>query len=93
MNHHLPDIEFKKVSRHFWSVKAVNEIDLTIPQGTYCCLLWPSGCGKSTTLRMIAGHESVTSGEIWVCNENVTYRQPSKRNTAMMFQDYALFPI
>src|SRR3954466_14740898 len=71
---------------------AVDAIDLRIASGSYCCLLGPSGCGKSTTLRMIAGHESVTSGDILIGHDNVTDKPSSSRGTAMMFQSYALFP-
>jgi putative spermidine/putrescine transport system ATP-binding protein len=73
-------------------VTAVDAIDLRIPAGSYCCLLGPSGCGKTSTLRMIAGHESVTSGDIIVGPNNVTDLPPAARGTAMMFQSYALFP-
>jgi putative spermidine/putrescine transport system ATP-binding protein len=73
-------------------VTAVDAIDLRIPAGSYCCLLGPSGCGKTSTLRMIAGHESVTSGDIIVGPKNVTDLPPAARGTAMMFQSYALFP-
>ncbi|MDF1485647.1 ABC transporter ATP-binding protein [Ramlibacter sp. H39-3-26] len=71
---------------------AVDGIDLRIAQGSYCCLLGPSGCGKSTTLRMIAGHESVTSGDILLENRNITRQPAAARGTAMMFQSFALFP-
>jgi putative spermidine/putrescine transport system ATP-binding protein len=71
---------------------AVNGINLTVEDGTYCCLLGPSGCGKTTILRMIAGHETPTDGEIVIGGENVAGRAPSRRGTAMMFQSYALFP-
>ncbi|CAN5293418.1 ABC transporter ATP-binding protein [soil metagenome] len=71
---------------------AVDEIDLRIASGSYCCLLGPSGCGKSTTLRMIAGHESVTSGDILLDNRNITNLPAAARGTAMMFQSFALFP-
>lgn len=71
---------------------AVDNISLEIEAGSYCCLLGPSGCGKSTTLRMIAGHEDVTSGEILLNNRKVTTLSPRQRGTAMMFQNYALFP-
>jgi len=63
-----------------------------VPAGGYCCLLGPSGCGKSSTLRMIAGHESVSEGDILIGAANVTDLPPAKRGTAMMFQSYALFP-
>lgn len=71
---------------------AVNAIDLRIAASSYCCLLGPSGCGKSTTLRMIAGHESTTSGDILLENRNITLLPAAKRGTAMMFQSFALFP-
>lgn len=71
---------------------AVDSIDLRIASGSYCCLLGPSGCGKSTTLRMIAGHESVTSGDILLDNRNITDLPAAARGTAMMFQSFALFP-
>ncbi|HYP70288.1 MAG TPA: ABC transporter ATP-binding protein [Variovorax sp.] len=71
---------------------AVDQIDLRIASGSYCCLLGPSGCGKSTTLRMIAGHESVTHGDILLDNRNITRLPAAARGTAMMFQSFALFP-
>ena len=71
---------------------AVDAIDLRIAAGSYCCLLGPSGCGKSTTLRMIAGHESVSSGDILQGHRNITDLPAAERGTAMMFQSFALFP-
>jgi putative spermidine/putrescine transport system ATP-binding protein len=71
---------------------AVDNINLRIASGSYCCLLGPSGCGKSTTLRMIAGHESTTSGDILLENRNITALPAAVRGTAMMFQSFALFP-
>jgi putative spermidine/putrescine transport system ATP-binding protein len=71
---------------------AVDGINLRIASGTYCCLLGPSGCGKTTMLRMIAGHESPTGGEILIDGGNVVGQSPRQRGTAMMFQSYALFP-
>jgi putative spermidine/putrescine transport system ATP-binding protein len=71
---------------------AVDNIDLRIEPGTYCCLLGPSGCGKTTMLRMIAGHETPSEGAILIDGTNVIGRSPRERGTAMMFQNYALFP-
>ena len=71
---------------------AVAELDLRVGHGAYCCLLGPSGCGKTTILRMIAGHEFPTSGDVLIGNRNVTLLPPVERGTAMMFQSYALFP-
>jgi putative spermidine/putrescine transport system ATP-binding protein len=85
-------IELVNLSKRFGATAAVDSIDLKVPAGSYCCLLGPSGCGKTTTLRMIAGHEDVTSGEVLLANQNVTLLPPSQRGTAMMFQSYALFP-
>jgi putative spermidine/putrescine transport system ATP-binding protein len=71
---------------------AVDRLDLRVEHGSYCCLLGPSGCGKTTILRMIAGHETPTEGDILIGGRNVTNLQPVDRGTAMMFQSYALFP-
>ncbi len=71
---------------------AVDHISLRVEGGSYCCLLGPSGCGKSTTLRMIAGHDSTTSGDILLDNRNITGLPAADRGTAMMFQSFALFP-
>lgn len=71
---------------------ALDGINLRIERGSYCCLLGPSGCGKSTTLRMIAGHESATSGDILLENRNITDPPAASRGTAIMFQSFALFP-
>ena len=71
---------------------AVDAIDLKVAPGSYCCLLGPSGCGKSSTLRMVAGHESVSSGDILLGGRNITDLPAAHRGTAMMFQSYALFP-
>jgi putative spermidine/putrescine transport system ATP-binding protein len=88
----VSDVSLDHVTKMYGDVCAVDQISLDIPQGTYCCLLGPSGCGKSSTLRMIAGHETVSSGHIRVRGQDITNVPAAKRNTAMMFQDYALFP-
>ncbi len=85
-------LELVSVTKRYGATVAVDAIDLKIPAGTYCCLLGPSGCGKTSTLRMIAGHESVSDGDIVLGATNVTLLPPAKRGTAMMFQSYALFP-
>ena len=85
-------LELVQLTKMFGSVTAVDAINLRIPAGSYCCLLGPSGCGKTSTLRMIAGHEFATSGDIIVGPKNVTDLPPAERSTAMMFQSYALFP-
>ncbi|MCM2294040.1 ABC transporter ATP-binding protein [Allorhizobium sp. BGMRC 0089] len=86
------EIELAAVSKLYGNTAAVNAISLKIPAGSYCCLLGPSGCGKTSTLRMIAGHESVSSGDILLAGSIVNDLPPARRGTAMMFQSYALFP-
>ena len=87
-------IEIVAVSKtyHPGAAPAVDNLDLRIDHGAYCCLLGPSGCGKTTILRMVAGHEAPTEGDILIGGRNVTNLQPVERGTAMMFQSYALFP-
>src|ERR1700761_5414741 len=85
-------LELVQLTKKYGGVTAVDAINLKIPAGSYCCLLGPSGCGKTSTLRMVAGHESVSSGDIIVGPKNVTDLPPAQRNTSMMFQSYALFP-
>ena len=86
------EIRLVNLTKTFGASTAVDNINLTIPHGSYCCLLGPSGCGKTTILRMIAGHETPTSGEIYIDKEMVVGKPPVARGTAMMFQSYALFP-
>ena len=86
------DVIAEGISKRYGTVTAVDNIQLQIERGAYCCLLGPSGCGKTSTLRMIAGHEVVSAGRILIRAQDVTTLPPSKRNTSMMFQEYALFP-
>ena len=86
------DVQLVAVTKRFGQTIAVDAIDVEIASGTYCCLLGPSGCGKTSTLRVIAGHEAVSAGDIVLGGSNVTRVPPAKRGTAMMFQSYALFP-
>jgi multiple sugar transport system ATP-binding protein len=85
-------ITLKNLSKHFKKVKAVDELNLEIMDGEFLVLLGPSGCGKTTTLRMIAGLEQPTSGDIFFDGERVTDLEPKDRKVAMVFQDYALYP-
>ncbi|MCF1462063.1 Fe3+/spermidine/putrescine ABC transporter ATP-binding protein [Allorhizobium ampelinum] len=89
---HHNDVELVAVTKRYGSSTAVDTISLRIPSASYCCLLGPSGCGKTTTLRMIAGHEIVSDGDILVQDRNVTLAPAVQRGTSMMFQNYALFP-
>jgi putative spermidine/putrescine transport system ATP-binding protein len=87
-----PDLELIHLVKQYSSTTAVDRIDLRIEGGRYCCLLGPSGCGKTTTLRMIAGHEVVSEGDVLLGARNITDLPAAERGTAMMFQSYALFP-
>ncbi|MBR4039212.1 MAG: ABC transporter ATP-binding protein [Clostridia bacterium] len=78
-----------KTGKEFY---AVNDVSLTIEPGSFVTLLGPSGCGKTTTLRMIAGFESPDAGEIYLGGQPINALTPNKRDTAMVFQSYALFP-
>jgi len=86
------EIVIKNISKVFGPTVAVEDINLTIPDGCYCCLLGPSGCGKTTLLRMIAGHETPTEGDIMIGGNSVIGLPTGSRGTSMMFQSYALFP-
>src|SRR5258708_18008455 len=86
------NLELAALTKAYGATVAVDSIDLKVPANRYCCLLGPSGCGKTSTLRLIAGHETATSGDIVIGAKNVTDFAPARRGTAMMFQSYALFP-
>ena len=86
------ELELVALTKQYGETIAVDNIGLKIPEASYTCLLGPSGCGKSSTLRMIAGHEIATTGDIILGGKNITTLAPSDRGTAMMFQNYALFP-
>lgn len=86
------DLELVNLTKKYGDTLAVDRINYHFKSGTYACLLGPSGCGKSSTLRMIAGHESVTEGSVVLDGFDVSHLPPAKRGTAMMFQNYALFP-
>src|SRR6476661_110507 len=85
-------VEFRSVVKQYGAVRAVNDISFTIEPGTLVTLLGPSGCGKTTTLRLIAGLEIATSGEILIGGKDVTLRSAADRDVSMVFQSYALFP-
>ena len=88
----VSDLQLTRLVKRFGDAVAVDGIDLAIPGGSYCCLLGPSGCGKTSTLRMVAGHETPTEGEVLLGGRDITLLSPAQRGTAMMFQSYALFP-
>jgi iron(III) transport system ATP-binding protein len=85
-------ITLKELSKRFGDVPAVENVNLKVEAGTLVCLLGPSGCGKTTTLRMIAGFEEPTQGQVLIGDDDITRMPPYARPTAMVFQSYALFP-
>src|SRR4026207_2236647 len=85
-------IEFRNVSKNFGGSLVVDDLSLEIGDGEFVVLLGPSGCGKTTTLRMLAGLETVTSGDIFIGGERVNDVPTQRRDLAMVFQSYALYP-
>ena len=92
MSEPIKELELVSVTKRYGGTIAVDAINHKFQPGGYACLLGPSGCGKSSTLRMIAGHETVSEGSILLGGADISDLQPAKRGTAMMFQNYALFP-
>ncbi len=88
----MAEVVLEKVEKRFGEVRAVAGIDLTIKDQEFMVLVGPSGCGKTTTLRMIAGLEDVTGGDIRIAGKPVTHLPPRDRDIAMVFQSYALYP-
>ena len=86
------DLEFVGIQKFYGKTEAVKGINLKIEAKEYCCLLGPSGCGKTSLLRMIAGHEKISGGDILLGNKRLNDLTPANRGTSMMFQNYALFP-
>jgi spermidine/putrescine ABC transporter ATP-binding subunit len=87
-----PDVLLERVTKRFGRAVAVRDLTLKIPRGMFFSLLGPSGCGKTTTLRLIAGFELPDEGEVFIRNDRVTMVPPFRRNFAMVFQNFALFP-
>ena len=88
----MSELELQKLQKKYGETIAVRKVDLVLNEPKYCCLLGPSGCGKTSLLRMIAGHEVISSGSVTINSQDISKKPPSLRPTSMMFQNYALFP-
>ena len=88
----MAQVELKGVNKSFGKVEVIRDVDLQIDDGEFVVFVGPSGCGKSTLLRLIAGLETLSSGEIIIAGRPVMDLPPSKRGIAMVFQSYALYP-
>ncbi len=86
------DLKLKGVTKRYENFTAVEQLDLVIPRGSFFALLGPSGCGKTTTLRMVAGLDQPTIGQIWIGDQDITETRAYQRNVNTVFQSYALFP-
>src|SRR5579859_6146832 len=86
------DLRLVNVTKRFGAFKAVDDLTLTIPQGSFFALLGASGCGKTTTLRMVSGLEEPTLGRVYLGDQEITDLRPYKRPVNTVFQNYALFP-
>jgi multiple sugar transport system ATP-binding protein len=85
-------VSVRKLRKQYQSFRAVNDVDLDVADGEFFVFLGPSGCGKTTTLRMIAGLDVPSGGEVWIKGREVTYAEPRHRDIAMAFQDFGLYP-
>ena len=88
----MAEIQLKKLTKRWGNFTAVDDFNLTIADKEFLVLLGPSGCGKTTTMRMIAGLEDATDGEILVDGKKINDLEPKDRDVAMVFQSYALYP-
>ena len=88
----MATLDLVNLTKRFGTVAAVDNVQLTVSDGEFMCILGPSGCGKSTLLRMVAGFEMPTGGDIRIDRESVTALSANRRPTAMVFQKYTLWP-
>ena len=88
----MASVELQNISKAFGGLRVIDNLNLTVPDGSFTALLGPSGCGKSTLLRMIAGLEQISDGRALIGGVDITHEEPARRKVAMVFQSYALYP-
>ena len=88
----MANVALRNIKKSFGSTAVIHGIDVEVADGEFIVIVGPSGCGKSTLLRMIAGLETVTSGDVLIDGDNVNHKEPMDRDIAMVFQNYALYP-
>lgn len=88
----MATVEFKQIKKSYGAIDAIRDFNLFVDDGDFCVFVGPSGCGKSTALKMLAGLEPTTAGSIYIGGRDVTELGPGKRDIAMVFQNYALYP-
>src|SRR6185312_11166555 len=88
----MANVDLRKVRKSYGSLEVIHGIDMQVADGEFVVIVGPSGCGKSTLLRMVAGLETITSGEIAIGGRVVNRLEPKDRDIAMVFQNYALYP-
>ena len=88
----MANVALQNIKKSFGSTAVIHGIDVEVADGEFIVIVGPSGCGKSTLLRMIAGLETVTSGDVLIDGDNVNHKEPMDRDIAMVFQNYALYP-
>ena len=88
----MAKVSFRNVWKKYGNVSAVKDLNIECPDGSFLSILGPSGCGKSSTMRMVAGLEHITSGEILFDEKPINTLPPKDRDVAMVFENYALYP-
>ena len=88
----MANVTLKNIKKSFGATHVIHGIDAEIKDGEFIVIVGPSGCGKSTLLRMVAGLETITSGDIFIGDERANEKEPMDRDIAMVFQNYALYP-
>lgn len=88
----MASIAFKNIAKSYGPTPVIRDVSLDVRDGEFMVFVGPSGCGKSTMLRMVAGLESITAGDLLIDGQKVNERGPAERGAAMVFQSYALYP-